>query len=87
MTSGPRKAALAAEALLRAGASVLTPRSPVLHAPPLPETAFLVAAAAWADPAAGRADQLTSIFSELRRRDADRMRAFRAARPMRPQGA
>ncbi len=79
VTSPGRKLALAAEAILRAGAASVMPRSSVLHAPPLPETAFLVAAAARA-PAAGRADHLTAIFAELRRRDAERMSAFRAAR-------
>ncbi len=85
VTSGGRKAALAAEALVRAGVSSIMPRNPVLHAPPLPETAFLVAAAAQAAPGVARADNLTSIFRELRRRDAERMTAFRAARPMRAQ--
>jgi phytoene synthase len=74
-----RKAALAAQAALRAGATLVTPLSPFLHAPPLPETAFLVAAAARGR-AAVRADQLTAIFAELRRRDAERGAALRARR-------
>jgi phytoene synthase len=84
VTSPGRKLALAAEAALRAGAVSMMPRSPVLHAPPLPETAFLVAAAARAPAGApARADHLTAIFAELRRRDGERAAALRAARPQR----
>lgn len=81
VTSRGRKRWLAAAAVMRAGAASLMPRSPVLHAPPLPETAFLVTAAARGPaPRAARADHLTAIFAELRRRDAERMVAFRSAR-------
>ncbi len=79
VTSHRRKIALAGSALARAGMACVMPRSAVLYAPPLPETAFLVEAArsnAVRDPA--RADHLTDIFTELRRRDAERSLAFRA---------
>jgi phytoene synthase len=77
-TAPARKAALAARAFGRAAAASLMPQSAVLHAPPLAETAFLVAAAA--DPVAGsaKAEHLTAIFSELRRRDLERLGQPRA---------
>ncbi len=78
VTSRGRKVALAGRALLQAGAASVMPRSAVLHAPPLPETAFLVAAAASPAPRAGRADHLTAIFADLRRRDMDRLVGMRA---------
>jgi 15-cis-phytoene synthase len=79
VTSKGRKVALAGEALVRAAAASAMPRSAVLHAPPLPETAFLVEAAAHVTRRAPEPiDRLTDIFAELRRRDAERMMAFRA---------
>jgi hypothetical protein len=72
VTSSRRKAALAARAAAAAGATLLLPQSSRLHAPPLPETAFLVAAAARPVARSAHADHLTSIFAELRRRDAER---------------
>jgi 15-cis-phytoene synthase len=77
VTSSGRKAALAARAAAAAGATLLLPQSPRLHAPPLPETAFLVAAAARPVARSARADHLTSIFAELRRRDAERLGTLR----------
>ncbi|SDE20939.1 phytoene/squalene synthase family protein [Limimaricola pyoseonensis] len=50
-TTRAAKAALLARAALQAGTTGLLPRSPVLYARPLPETAFLVDAAAHADTA------------------------------------
>jgi len=69
-------------AAMRAGASTITPRSAVLYAEPLPETAFLVDAAAggprpagpWGE---GRAGELVALFAELKARD----RARKARRP------
>lgn len=79
VTSTGRKLALAGEGMLRAAAASAMPRSAVLHAPPLPETAFLVAAAArGARRAPEPVDRLTAIFAELHRRDTERMSAFRA---------
>jgi phytoene synthase len=81
VTSGRRKAALAGAAVLRAGAASMMPRDAVLHAPPLPETAFLVAAAAAPERVGeSRAESLTAIFAELRRRDMERMSSLRAVR-------
>ncbi len=45
-TSTSRKMVLATKSLLAASISTITPRNPVLYADPLPETAFLVEAAA-----------------------------------------
>lgn len=77
-TSRRTKLRLATVAAARAGTLSLMPQSAVLHAPPLPETAFLVAAAARAPQRAERADTLTAIFADLRRRDAERIDALRA---------
>jgi phytoene synthase len=83
VSSNRRKLALAAQALLRAGATSLAPRSPILHAPPLPETAFLVAAAASPPARPAAADHLAAIFADLRRRDAARVAALGSARALR----
>ncbi len=77
VTASRRKVALAARAAAAAGATVVLPQSARLHAPPLPETAFLVAAAARPAAVPARADHLTAIFAELRRRDAQRLGALR----------
>jgi phytoene synthase len=77
--SGAGKAALLGLAGLRAGLSLALPRSAVIHAEPLSEAEFLVAAAArpaqragaWGE---GRAGALIAIFAELEAR--------RRARPM-----
>jgi phytoene synthase len=60
--------------LARAGTSMVLPRSSVLYARPLPETAFLVDAAARTAPRAlgwgdGRAGTLLAVFAELEARD------------------
>ncbi len=73
VTSRGRKLALAGSAFLHAAVATVMPRSAVLHAPPLPETAFLVAAAARSVPGRARADHLTAIFADLRRHDIERM--------------
>ncbi len=55
---------------LRAGASAVLPRSPVIYARPLPETAFLVEAAASADaPRREPVDVLFSTYAGLKLRD------------------
>lgn len=73
------KLALAGVSLARAGVVTMLPQSAVLHAPPLPESAFLVRAAARAPLRQdARADQLTAIFADLRRRDFERAGALRA---------
>jgi phytoene synthase len=61
-------------AMLRAGATVVGPRSAIVYARPLPETAFLVEAAAerqaqssrWGE---GRAGALVEVFAQLEARD------------------
>lgn len=78
VTSGRRKLVLAGGAVLRAAAVTALPQSAVLHAPPLPETAFLVTAAARPETAPARADHLTTIFADLRRHDLRRISAGQA---------
>ena len=56
-------------ALGQTAASVALPRAPRLHAAPAPETAFLVAAAACAPPAQGRAEALLSVLAQLEAQD------------------
>ena len=72
-TTGLQKTGWLALSLLRAGATVAMPRSAVLHARPLPETAFLVEAAARAPAAAGwgpgRGGALIAVLAELEARD------------------
>ncbi|MEL6233664.1 MAG: phytoene/squalene synthase family protein [Pseudomonadota bacterium] len=68
-TSTAQKLVLLSGAGLRAATSAVTPRSAVIHAAPLPETRFLVEAAAedaeaphWGS---GRAGTLLSVFAQL----------------------
>lgn len=77
-TRGHRKLALGGAAVARAGIVSFLPRSAVLHAPPLPETAFLVEAARRGSAEPARVDHLTAIFADLRRRDFERLDALRA---------
>ena len=73
-TSRRQKLGLLAVAGLRAGVQTIMPQSAVLHAPPLPETAFLVDAArrnrpvrsAWGD---GSAGALLGVLAQLETRD------------------
>jgi len=60
--------------VLRAGALTILPESPVIYAKPLPETAFLVEAAAHPEAAkTGWGDNVLSVLSQLEARDrADR---------------
>lgn len=76
-TSRGRRRVLATAALVRTGVTSVLPQSAVLYAPPLPETAFLVAAAARATRPV-RADRLMAIFADLRRRDGERASHLRA---------
>ncbi len=77
-TSRAHKLALLAAAFARSGLASALPQSAVLHAPPLPATAFLVAAAARA-PRRARVDTLTGIFADLRHRDLERLPPSRTA--------
>lgn len=73
-TSTGEKLALVAGATARVAALGALPRPAALKAPPLPETAFLVEAAAAAAPVwgAGRAGTVVSILAQLASRDRDR---------------
>lgn len=72
-TSTAQKAGWLGLSMLRAGMSLALPRSAVIFAPPLAETAFLVDAAARTDRRAGRqgegrAETLIAIFADLEAR-------------------
>ena len=71
-TSKGQKAALAGLSLIRSGMTLVMPRSPVILAKPLPETAFLVDAAAHAEPFHW-SDVVTGALNSLA--EADRERA------------
>ena len=76
-TSGGEKLALAGLALARSVGYGVLPRSAVLHAPPLPEAAYLVEAAAvdrspataWGD---GRSGTVIAILAQLEAQDRGR---------------
>jgi phytoene synthase len=53
----------------QAAASLVLPRAPRLHAVPVPEVAFLVAAAARAPAQPGRADALLAVLAQLEAQD------------------
>lgn len=78
-TTRGRKLALLGTALARTATASALPQSAVLHAPPLPEAAFLVSAARVPDRTPARADHLTAIFAGLRHRDAERLTPLRRA--------
>ncbi|MEM8577008.1 MAG: phytoene/squalene synthase family protein [Pseudomonadota bacterium] len=81
-TGKAAKLAWLAEASLRTGASVVMPRSAVLYAPPLPEVAFLVDAAADAMPR-GRSDSLFDALAALEaRRQSERATLMRSRAPL-----
>ncbi|KUF10017.1 15-cis-phytoene synthase [Pseudoponticoccus marisrubri] len=79
-TSKAQKAAWLALATLRAGTSCVLPRSALIYAPPLRETAFLVDAAAHPESRGDWSDGLLSTFSQLAERDAARRAALLDAR-------
>ena len=56
------------QSILLSGASMVSPRSAVLFARPLPEVAFLVDAAAQTVPGRARSDTLTSVLTTLEAR-------------------
>jgi len=69
-------------ATLRAGATMVMPRSAVIFAPVLPETAFLVdAAAGQAGPRSHWSDGLMGTLATLKARDPHRGPVFKAQRP------
>lgn len=55
--------------VMHAGLSSVAPRAAVLHADPVPEVAFLVTAAARAQPQRGRSEALLSVLAQLEARD------------------
>lgn len=68
--TGPaRKLGWLALSVARTATTVLLPRAAVLHAAPVPEVAFLVAAAARAQAHKGRSDALLSVLAQLEARD------------------
>ncbi|MEL7149105.1 MAG: phytoene/squalene synthase family protein [Pseudomonadota bacterium] len=67
-TSKSQKAALMGWSLMRTGTTVIMPRSPMIHAKPLPETAFLVEAAGHPDPAHW-SDKVTGALASLKQND------------------
>ncbi|MCL4104907.1 UNVERIFIED_CONTAM: hypothetical protein GTU68_018614 [Idotea baltica] len=77
-TSRRQKVGWIGLAFVRAGLSMVSPKSAVLYARPLPEVAFLVDAAArrtkaegrWGD---GRAGDLVAIFADLKAKEAARL--------------
>ena len=76
-TGRGRKLAWLGLSILRAGTTTVLPRSALIHAPPLPETAFLVDAAA-DRPADGTdwSDQMVDMLARLKARDMDRRAAL-----------
>lgn len=54
---------------LRSGLSLVAPTAATLHAPPAPEVAFLVRAAARQPPRRGRSETLLEVLGQLRARD------------------
>ncbi len=70
-TSTVQKIGWMGQAVLRSGLSMVTPRSPVLHARPLPEVAFLVDAASRHSRPVGRTAALLDVLAQLQRREAD----------------
>ncbi len=78
-TTPVQKAGWLGLAAIRAGLTMAMPRSAVLYADPLPEVAFLVDAAARANPAPaqwgeGRAGALIGVFAQLEQNDRARIR-------------
>lgn len=79
-TGKGRKLGWLALSTLRAGASTVLPRSALIHAPALPETAFLVDAAADRPAeATDWSDQMLDMLARLKARDIDRRAALIAA--------
>jgi len=59
------------QAILRSGVSMITPQSPVLHAKPLSEVAFLVDAASRNTRPIGRTAALLDVLAQLQQREAE----------------
>ena len=70
-TSKTQKIGWMGQAIVRTGLSMVTPRSPVLQARPLPEVAFLVDAASRTSRPVGRTAALLDVLAQLRQREAE----------------
>ncbi|MDC1396577.1 phytoene/squalene synthase family protein [Octadecabacter sp.] len=70
-TSKVQKLGWVGRAMLRSGLSMVTPRSPVLHARPLSEVAFLVDSASCESLPLGRTAALLDVLAQLQQREAD----------------
>lgn len=70
-TSKVQKLGWMGQAILRSGFSMVTPRSPVLHARPLDEVAFLVDAASRQDLPKGRTAALLDVLAQLQQRETE----------------
>ncbi|WP_375279507.1 15-cis-phytoene synthase [Pseudooctadecabacter sp.] len=70
-TSKAQKIGWMGQAMLRTGVSLITPRSPILHARPLDEVAFLVDAASREGRPMGRTAALLDVLAQLQRQDDD----------------
>ncbi len=69
-TGGARKVGWLALSLLRTGATVVMPRSAILHARALPEVQFLVTAAAQTSARQGEwSEKIITLLTEMERRD------------------
>lgn len=68
-TTGRQKLGWLGLSVLRSAASVVVPNSAVLHAPLLPEVAFLVEAAARKHPRFNRSDALFSLLAQREAKD------------------
>lgn len=68
VTTRSQKAVLAGWSLARSSMTVVMPRSPMIHARPLPETAFLIDAAAAPEPVHW-SDTVTDALASLKRND------------------
>jgi 15-cis-phytoene synthase len=68
-TNAVQKLGWMAHAGLRAGSCSLMPRSAVIYAPPLAETAWLVEAAGRSQPTAGRGHALLEVFAQLKAKE------------------
>lgn len=78
-TTGGQKLGWLAQSVLRTGVTLVMPRSPVIHARPLPEVAFLVDAAASRAPAPDWSEALYATLAGLQARDKDTRSALMGA--------
>ena len=69
-TSSRQKLGLLAKASGLSAMSLMTPKSPIIYAKPLPEVAFLVDAASQMRPAKSRSSSVIEILAELKAREA-----------------